>query len=249
MIQILPLRISADIKQGDNLAEIITSAARTAGTDILDDDIVVVAQKVVSKAEGRVMDLGQIKPSKKALTLARSHGKDPRLMEVILRESRRVLRAKNGVIITETHHGFVCANSAVDQSNVRGESSVVLLPVEPDKSAERLRKAIIGICKSNVAVLITDTFGRPFRNGQTNVAIGVSGMDPLRSYVGSNDMYGKKLRVTEIAIADEIASAAELVMGKAERIPVAIVRGFTFKRTRGSSIKTLVRERKKDLFR
>jgi coenzyme F420-0:L-glutamate ligase/coenzyme F420-1:gamma-L-glutamate ligase len=249
LIQILPVRISADVKQGDDLAAMIVSAVQTAGTEILSRDIVVVAQKIVSKAEGRIVDLRAIVPSRKAKNLARSHGKDPRLVEIILQESLRVVRARNGILITETRHGFVCANSGVDQSNVRRKSHVILLPIDPDKSASRIRSGIRKICNRDVAVVITDTFGRPFRNGQINVAIGLAGMDPIKSYVGSSDMYGKELRVTEIAIADEVASAAELVMGKSDRVPVAILRGYKFEPTSRSSVQVLLRSREKDLFR
>ena len=249
LIQILPVRISANVKKGDDLAAMIVSAAHSAGTEILARDIIVVAQKIVSKAEGRVVDLRAIKPSKKARNLARSQGKDLRLVEIILRESRRLVRARNGIIITETRHGFVCANSGVDQSNVQGKSHVIVLPIDPDKSASKIRSGIRKICNKDVAVVITDTFGRPFRNGQTNVAIGVSGIAPIKSYIGSLDMYGRKLRVTEIAIADEIASAAELVMGKADRVPVAIVRGYNSEPTSRSGIRALLRSKEKDLFR
>jgi coenzyme F420-0:L-glutamate ligase/coenzyme F420-1:gamma-L-glutamate ligase len=220
-----------------------------AAEELQEGDIVVVSQKVVSKAEGRAVELVNIKPSRKAVGLAKVHRKDPRLVEVILRESRKIVRARNGVLITETYHGFVCANAAVDQSNVKGESQALLLPVDPDKSASKVRREIQRLSGKNVAVVIADTFGRPFRNGQTNVAIGVSGMDPMRSYVGTRDMYGKKLRVTEIAVADEVAAAAELVMGKSIRVPVAIVRGYKFRPLQRSSIKTLLRSRERDLFR
>lgn len=249
MIQILPVKVSADVKKGDNLAAMIVSSALNSGTEILGGDIIVVAQKIVSKAEGRVVDLRAITPSKKARILARSQHKDFRLVEIILRESRRLVRVRNGIIITETRHGFVCANSGVDQSNVRGASLAIILPIDPDKSASRIRSGIRKICAKDVAVVITDTFGRPFRIGQTNVAIGVAGIEATRSYVGLSDMYGRKLRVTEIAIVDEIASAAELVMGKVERVPVAIVRGYEFKPVQKSSINVLLRSKDKDLFR
>ena len=244
MIQIQPVPIPDDILPKDDLAALILAA-----TELQDGDILVVSQKIVSKAEGRSVDLGTITPSKKATRLARVHRKDPRLVELILRESRKIVRARSGVLITETHHGFICANAAIDQSNVKGESQALLLPIDPDKSAFNIRKEIRRLLGKDVAVIIADTFGRPFRNGQTNVAIGVSGIDPIRSYVGTKDMYGKKLRVTEIAVADEIASAAELVMGKAIRVPVAIVRGYKFKPVRRSSIQSLVRDRSRDLFR
>ncbi|MGI0037589.1 MAG: coenzyme F420-0:L-glutamate ligase [Nitrososphaera sp.] len=249
MIQILPVRISTDVKKGDDLATTLVSGALNSGIEILAGDIIVVAQKIISKAEGRVVDLRTIKPSKKARDLALSQHKDLRLVEVILRESRRLVRARNGIIITETRHGFVCANSGVDQSNVQGKSHAILLPIDPDRSASRIRSGIRKICDKDVAVVISDTFGRPFRNGQTNVAIGVAGIHPIKSYIGSSDMYGRKLRVTEIAIVDEIASAAELVMGKADRVPVAIVRGYKFKQIQKSGVRALLRSKQRDLFR
>jgi coenzyme F420-0:L-glutamate ligase / coenzyme F420-1:gamma-L-glutamate ligase len=249
LIQILPVKISADIQKGDNLAQMVISNANDDGINILEGDIIVVAQKMVSKAEGRIVGLEDIMPSKKARKLARSHNKDPRLVQVIIQESRRLVRARHGILITETQHGFICANSGVDQSNIPGESQVILLPVNSDDSAYEIMRGIKKIAGKSVAVVITDTFGRPFRNGQTNVAIGVAGMEPIESYVGSLDMYGKVLRVTEIAVADEIASAAELVMGKTKRVPVAIVRGYKFKPHKKSSIQLLIRDKKRDLFR
>lgn len=249
MLQIIPIRIAADIKPGDDLAAIIISGIKESGTGIIDKDIVVVAHKIISKAEGRIVDLADVKVSQKARSLARASKKDARLVQVILQESRRIVRAHDAVLITETHHGFVCANSGVDQSNVRGKASVVLLPLDPDRSASRLRKKLRDKFQKDVSVIITDTFGRPFRNGQTNVTIGVSGIDPIKSYIGSLDMYGRKLRVTEIAVVDEIASAAELVMGKANKVPVGIVRGYSFEGSQKSSMTSLLREKDKDLFR
>jgi coenzyme F420-0:L-glutamate ligase/coenzyme F420-1:gamma-L-glutamate ligase len=246
LIEVIPVKVSADIKPKDDLAAIIIKAASKA--EIRDGDIIVVAQKIVSKAEGRVVDLGGVKPSKKATKMAKEYGKDSKVMEIILQESAKIVKAKNGIIISETKHGFVCANAGVDQSNAKGDVAV-LLPIDPDKSASRLRDAIKKKADKDVAIIITDTFGRPFRNGQTNVAIGVAGINPIKSYIGSKDMYGKTLRVTEIAVADEIASAAELVMGKSEGIPVAIVRGYKFERVAKPSTRSLLRSRKKDLFR
>jgi coenzyme F420-0:L-glutamate ligase/coenzyme F420-1:gamma-L-glutamate ligase len=169
-------------------------------------------------------------------------------MELILRESVQILREKDGIIVSETRHGLVCANAGIDQSNVEGDAAV-LLPLDPDKSASRLKDAVKKIARKEIAVVITDTFGRPFRNGQTNVAIGVAGLSPIKSYIGSRDMYGRKLKVTEIAVADEIASAAELVMGKAQGVPIAIVRGFKFEKAARTSAKSLQRSRDQDLFR
>jgi coenzyme F420-0:L-glutamate ligase / coenzyme F420-1:gamma-L-glutamate ligase len=216
--------------------------------EIQDGDILVVTHKIVSKAEGRIVDLASIKPSTKAISMAKEHDKDPRVMELILMESTQILRAKNGIIISETKHGFVCANAGVDQSNVEGDTAV-LLPVAPDESAGRIQEVVKKKIGKEIAVIITDTFGRSFRNGQTNVAIGVAGINPIKSYIGTYDMYGRKLRVTEIAVADEIASAAELVMGKAEGTPVAIVRGYIFEKASKTSVKSLLRAKERDLFR
>jgi coenzyme F420-0:L-glutamate ligase/coenzyme F420-1:gamma-L-glutamate ligase len=245
LIQIIPVRISADIKPHDKIYVFILDAAKQ---DIQNEDVLVVAHKIVSKAEGRIVSLADVKPSRKAVKMGKEHGKDPRVMELILKESVQILRAKQGIVVSETRHGLVCANAGVDQSNVEGDFAV-LLPVDPDKSANRLRDEIKKKADKDIAVVITDTFGRPFREGQTNVAIGVAGLTPIKSYIGSWDMYGKKLRVSEIAVADELASAAELVMGKADGVPVAIVRGYKFEKAAKSSAKSLQRSRKQDLFR
>jgi coenzyme F420-0:L-glutamate ligase / coenzyme F420-1:gamma-L-glutamate ligase len=248
LIQIIPIRISTDIRLYDDLNAMILEAISHSQIEIQNGDILVVTHKIVSKAEGRIVDLPSVNPSTKAIRMAKEHDKDPRVMELILMESTRILRAKNGIVISETKHGFVCANAGVDQSNVEGDMAV-LLPVAPDRSASRLKDAVKKKVGKEVAVVITDTFGRPFRNGQTNVTIGIAGINPIKSYIGTCDMYGRKLRVSEIAVADEIASAAELVMGKAEGTPVAIVRGYSFKKTAKSSVKPLLRARERDLFR
>jgi coenzyme F420-0:L-glutamate ligase/coenzyme F420-1:gamma-L-glutamate ligase len=248
LIQITPIRISDDIRLYNDLSAIILEAIDRSQIGMRNGDILVVTHKIVSKAEGRVVDLASIKPSTKAISMAKEHDKDPRVMELILKESSQILRAKNGIIISETKHGFVCANAGVDQSNVEGDTAV-LLPVAPDQSAGRLQEAVKEKIGKEIAVIITDTFGRTFRNGQTNVAIGVAGINPIKSYIGTYDMYGRKLRVTEIAVADEIASAAELVMGKAERTPVAIVRGYNFEKASKTSVKSLLRAKERDLFR
>jgi coenzyme F420-0:L-glutamate ligase/coenzyme F420-1:gamma-L-glutamate ligase len=227
---------------------VILEAIADSQIEIQNDDILVVTHKIVSKAEGRVVDLARIKPSTKAIRMAKEHDKDPHVMELILKESIQILRAKNGIIISETKHGFVCANAGVDQSNVKGDMAV-LLPVAPDESASRIQDAVKKKIGKEIAVIITDTFGRTFRNGQTNVAIGIAGINPIKSYIGTYDMYGRKLRVTEIAVADEIASAAELVMGKAEGTPVAIVRGYSFEKASKTSVKSLLRAKERDLFR
>ena len=245
MIQIIPVRISPGVRPHDELDVIVLEAA---GQEIKDGDVLVVAHKIVSKAEGRIVSLADVEPSAKAMKMAKEHGKDPRIMELILKESVQILRAKNGIIVSETRQGLVCANAGVDQSNVEGDSAV-LLPVDPDRSASRLRDAVKKKAGKEIAVVITDTFGRPFREGQANVAIGVAGISPIKSYIGSRDMYGRKLRVSEIAVADEIASAAELVMGKAQGVPIAIIRGYKFEKAAKSSAKSLQRSRERDLFR
>jgi coenzyme F420-0:L-glutamate ligase/coenzyme F420-1:gamma-L-glutamate ligase len=248
LIQITSIRISDDIRLYNDLSAVILEAIADSQIEIQNDDILVVTHKIVSKAEGRIVDLAHIKPSTKAIRMAKEHDKDPRVMELILKESIQILRAKNGIIISETKHGFVCANAGVDQSNVKGDMAV-LLPVAPDESASRIQDAVKKKIGKEIAVIITDTFGRTFRNGQTNVAIGIAGINPIKSYIGTYDMYGRKLRVTEIAVADEIASAAELVMGKAEGTPVAIVRGYSFEKASKTSVKSLLRAKERDLFR
>ena len=248
MIQIISIRISDNTRLYNDLSAVILKAIGDNQIEIQNNDIVVVTHKIVSKAEGRIVDLARVKPSTKAIRMAKEHDKDPRVMELILKESTQILRAKNGIIISETKHGFVCANAGVDQSNVE-DGMAVLLPVAPDESASRIQDTVKKRIGKEIAVIITDTFGRTFRNGQTNVAIGIAGINPLKSYIGTYDMYGRKLRVTEIAVADEIASAAELVMGKAEGIPVAIVRGYSFEKASRASGKSLLRARGRDLFR
>jgi coenzyme F420-0:L-glutamate ligase/coenzyme F420-1:gamma-L-glutamate ligase len=248
LIQITPIQISNEILLHNDLSVIILEAIDRSQIEVQNGDILVVTHKIVSKAEGRIVELDSIKPSTKAISMAKEHDKDPRIMELILKESSQILRAKNGIIISETRHGFVCANAGVDQSNVKGDTAV-LLPLAPDESAERIRRVVKKKVGKEVAVIITDTFGRTFRNGQTNVAIGIAGINPIKSYIGTYDMYGRKLRVTEIAVADEIASASELVMGKAEGTPVAIIRGYNFEKASKASIKSLLRAKDRDLFR
>jgi coenzyme F420-0:L-glutamate ligase/coenzyme F420-1:gamma-L-glutamate ligase len=213
-------------------------------------DIVVVAQKVISKAEGRLIDLKLVNPSEKSLQIAKQNDKDPRLIELILNESVDILRLTRGIIIVETKRGLICANAGVDQSNVeKSNDYAALLPEDADLSARELKHSFKRKTGIDVAVVITDTFGRPFREGQINVAIGIAGIQPIKSYIGTMDMYGKKLKVTEIAVVDEIASAAELQMGKSERIPVVIVRGYVYQMVENSSLSQLLRSKEKDLFR
>jgi coenzyme F420-0:L-glutamate ligase/coenzyme F420-1:gamma-L-glutamate ligase len=236
-----------EVRPGDDLSRLIVECADHQGTPLRGGDLIVVGQKVVSKAEGRLVALADVHPSPAATTMAAQLGRDPRLVEVIFRESRRIVRMDRGVLIAETHHGWVCANAGVDQSNVERDC-VALLPEDPDRSARRLREAIRERAAVDVGVIVADTFGRPWREGLTNVAIGVSGMAPLRSYLGCRDEAGRELQATILAVADEIAGAAELVMGKLDRVPVAIVRGLTVASSEEGS-KPLLRDPARDLFR
>ncbi len=236
-----------EVRPGDDLARQIAEAAARQGTMLRGGDLLVVGQKVVSKAEGRLVSLAEVTPSPAAVRMAAELGRDPRLVEVILRESRRIVRMDRGVLITETHHGWVCANAGVDQSNVERDW-VALLPEDGDRSAQRLREALRERAGIDVAVIISDTFGRPWREGLTNVAVGVSGIAPLVSYLGERDPAGHVLQATILAVADEVAGAAELVMGKLSRIPVAIVRGLGVAPSEEGS-KPLLRDPARDLFR
>jgi len=245
-LTIWPVTGLPEVRAGDDLASMIVDALAT--DPLLDRDVVVIAQKVVSKAEGRVLALSAVTPSERALRMAEEAGKDPRALEVVLRESRAIVRWERGVLIAETHHGFVCANAGVDRSNAGAADSVVLLPVDPDASAARLREALRDRTGCDVAVLVTDTFGRAWREGHVNVAIGMAGLPALLKYAGQYDPEGYELRVTEIALADEIAGAAEIVMGKLERCPVAIVRGIAMPSSEHTA-QEYVRPKEKDLFR
>ncbi|HEY3186940.1 MAG TPA: coenzyme F420-0:L-glutamate ligase [Solirubrobacteraceae bacterium] len=236
-----------EVRPHDDVGRLIVDAAVRQGTPLAADDIVVVGQKIVSKAEGRIIRLADVVPSPIATAMAAGLGRDARLLEVILRESRRVVRMDKTVVITETHHGWICANAGVDQSNI-DQDCVVLLPEDADHSARALRERIRQLAGIDVAVIVTDTFGRPWREGLTNVAIGASGVAPLRSYLGQTDPAGRPLTATILAIADELAGAAELVMGKLDRIPVAIVRGLRLEPAEEGT-KPLIRDPARDLFR
>ena len=236
------------IKAGDNLGKLIVEAAEKNGFPLLDGDVVVVAQKVVSKAEGRIVDLTKVKPSSFALTIAKETDKDPRQVEVILRETRRIVKMRDKHLIMETKHGFACANAGVDRSNVLGENCVSLLPEDPDRSAQKIREEIKRLTGVDVAVIISDTFGRPWRLGHVNFAVGLAGMLPFKDYRGINDMFGYTLKVTMMAVADELAAAAELAMGKTKGIPVVVIRGYRYPRGDGSA-RELVRPLERDLFR
>jgi coenzyme F420-0:L-glutamate ligase / coenzyme F420-1:gamma-L-glutamate ligase len=247
-VTVVGLRGIPEVAEGDDLVGLILEAAERAGTGLVSGDVLVVAQKVVSKAEGRVVSLTEVLPSGRAREFGEAWGKDPRQIEVVLRESRRIVRMDQGMIIAETTHGFICANAGVDASNVPGENRVCLLPVDPDGSAVRLRKGLEDRRGAQVGVIVSDTFGRPWREGLTNVAIGVAGLSPLVSYIGQQDPHGHTLRVTELAVADELAAAAGLLMGKLERIPVVLIRGYGFRASEGRA-QALVRSPERDLFR
>ena len=238
MIHVIPLEGIPEVEEGDDVAALLQEAADDAG-GFQQDDVLVVAQKVVSKAEGRVVRLEDVEPSDAARDHAADH--DPRHVEVVLREAARVVRTRPPLVIAETRHGFVCASAGVDASNAPGADTVVLLPLDPDASARRLHERL------GVAVIVSDSFGRPFRQGTTDVAIGVAGLAPLLDLRGRRDRMGYELRTTQIAVADEIAGAAELAMGKTDGIPAAIVRGLAVEGD--GSAQDLVMPPERDLFR
>jgi coenzyme F420-0:L-glutamate ligase / coenzyme F420-1:gamma-L-glutamate ligase len=236
-----------EIREGNDLARLIAAAARNARIAFRNGDILVVAQKVVSKAEGRLARLSTIEPSAHASQLASKAGRDPRLVEIILRESRRIVR-EHPVLIVETHHGFVCANAGVDHSNVLGEDVVTLLPRDPDGSARRIAAELRRLTKKRIAVIISDTFGRPWRLGLTNVAIGAAGVPVLRDLRGTRDRHSKPLQATILASADELAAAAGLLMGKSEGIPAVVIRGYRY-RPADERATRIIRPAAEDLFR
>jgi len=236
------------VTPGMDLAALIQQAATAASLPLQAGDILVVTQKVVSKAEGHLIVLQDITPSPLAQSFARQWGKDPRHVEVVLQQSRRIVKMDRGVLITETHHGFICANAGVDQSNIEGEEVVAVLPPDPDASARAIRQALRERLGFDVAVIISDTFGRPWRHGLVNIAIGLSGIEAIKDYTGQLDAQGYELRVTALAIADELAAAAELVMNKLDNVPVAVIRGYEYPRGEGS-LAQLIRAAERDLFR
>ena len=246
-VRVSPVEGIKRIARGDDLSEIITEALSRNGLELVDGDIVVVTQKVVSKSEGRLVELAGVRPSRRAKAIAAELGRDARVVELALRESRRVVRKGHGVLITETRHGFVCANSGIDMSNVE-EGYVALLPLDPDASSRRIRRGLERATLKRLAVIVTDTFGRPWREGQLDLAIGCSGISPTQSLVGKRDPYGYLLKVTQPAVVDEVAAAAELVMKKLSMVPVAIVRGVAYQRGE-AGVKSIVRKRQLDLFR
>ncbi len=248
-IRVIGVEGMPEVVAGDDLAAQIMEAAQAQGTAIQAGDVLVVTQKIVSKAEGRVVPIDSVEASPLALAISEGHRRDPRHTELILRESKRIVRMDRGVIISETHHGFNCANAGIDASNIPGEDTVALLPVDPDASARLIVEAVRQGLGVSVAVIISDTFGRPWRNGATNVAIGVAGLNPMLSYVGQEDAFGNLMHTTVIAVADELAATAELVTGKVLGVPVAIIKGYSYEPMDDASNLALIRDPDKDLFR
>jgi coenzyme F420-0:L-glutamate ligase/coenzyme F420-1:gamma-L-glutamate ligase len=251
-LRIIPITTIGEVPTGCDLGTLLFEALQQQHLVLEQGDILVITQKIVSKAEGRIVNLAEIEPSPFAQAIAEQANRDARHVEVVLRESKRVVRMDHGVIISETYHGFVCANAGVDESNIDGANLLTLLPIDADQSAQRIRTRLQELSGEgptfNLAVLISDTWGRPWRMGQVNMVIGVAGMDPLTDYRGQRDAYGYEMQASVIAIADELASAAELVMGKVDRVPVALIRGYRYVPQEGS-IRSLARESATDMFR
>jgi coenzyme F420-0:L-glutamate ligase / coenzyme F420-1:gamma-L-glutamate ligase len=241
MIEMIPVRGLPEIREGDDLAAFVAERI-----ELEDDDVVVVAQKVVSKTEGRIVRIDEIEASAKARELAGDE-RDPREVEAILREAKQIVRERGPLVIAQTRHGFICASAGVDHSNAPEPGTLVLLPVDPDASARRLRDRLAELTSRTVGVIVTDSFGRPFRQGTTDVAIGVAGVRPIVDLRGTKDRIGYELRSSRVAIADEIAAAADLARGKAEGVPVVVVRGLAL--AGEGSAQELVIEPELDLFR
>lgn len=247
-IRLIPIALADEIKPGDSIADLLLDSMRRRRLRFQAGDILVVKHKIVSKSEGQFVDLSTIEPSAESVAWARQYDLDARVIELALRESRAVIRRKNGVLITETRHGFLCANSGVDVSNVSGGEQAILLPEDADRSAANLRRALKKLTGLSIPVIITDSFGRPWREGLTEFAIGISGMKPLRDDRGRRDPYGYKLKASVEAVADELACAAGLVCGKLNRAPACIVRGFAHQAGAGR-VRDLLRPAASDLFR
>jgi len=253
-LTLTPLQHIPLIRHGNDLADIVVKALRENNIALADDDILVFAQKIISKAEGRAVNLAAITPSPRALELARQTEKDPRVVELILQESNEVLRLRVGAIIVEHKLGFVCANAGIDHSNVAGagdaaEEWVLLLPADPDRSAEQLRQAVQSQTGKRIGVLVIDSHGRAWRNGTVGTAIGIAGLPGLHDLRGQPDLFGYTLQVTQVGVADELAAAASLVMGQAaEMIPVVLARGFPYSLREGK-LNDLIRPKEQDLFR
>lgn len=237
-----------EICEGDDLAKLVVDALLLRNTSLEDRDIVVITSKVVSKSEGRVIDLATIEPNAFAQRYAQAWDKDPRVVEVVLNESKRIVRQVGPVLITETNHGFVCANSGIDQSSSGAHDRVVLLPEDPDESARTIRRKFRDL-GFDIPVIISDTFGRPWRESQVDVAVGIAGMNPVTSYIGEVDPHGHEFLVQSLCVADEIASAAELVKGNVSRIPAVVVRGFSYQSDEEATMQDVLRDPQNDLFR
>ncbi|OYT25705.1 MAG: coenzyme F420-0:L-glutamate ligase [Thermoprotei archaeon ex4572_64] len=251
-IEIIGLKDFPEIKPGDDIGEIIVEHVRKLGIEINDGDVIVIAQKIVSKSEGRIIDLDKINNvTEEALEISANTGKDPRLVQLILNEALEVLKVERGHIITLTRHGIVCADSGIDFSNVNGSGRrVTLLPTNPDISARRIRSKIMELTGKKVAVIITDTYGRPFREGVVNMCIGFAGIEPFKNYIGQKDRYGYIFKTTKVCIVDEIAAAAELIMGQgSEGIPVIIIRGLNYQECEECSLRDIIMPKEKWLFR
>jgi coenzyme F420-0:L-glutamate ligase/coenzyme F420-1:gamma-L-glutamate ligase len=247
-IRLIPIPVAGEIRAGDDIAGALLESLRKKRVRLQSGDILVVKHKIVSKSEGRIIDLATIQPSEESVVWAAQYDLDARVIELALRESRSVIRRKNGVLITETHHGFLCANSGIDVSNVDGGQHALLLPKDPDRSAVNLHRALKKKTGLSIPVIITDSFGRPWREGLTEVAIGIAGLKPLRDDRGQRDPHGYKLKASVEAVADELACAAGLVCGKLNRAPACIIRGYRYAPGRGN-VQALLRPAHTDLFR
>ena len=247
-MEIFPIPSIPEIKKGDDLAEIIHRYATQNQTPLIDKDILVIAQKVISKAEGSVFDKSSIEVSSFARQISNYTAHDPEYTEMVLRSSGRIVRMANGLVIAQTHHGFIMANSGVDSSNSGGEDRIVALPKNPDKSAWKIKKSLEVLTGSKFAVIISDTFGRPWRSGHVNMAIGIAGIKPIKDYRGLEDNDGRVLKATQIAVVDELASAAELISGKTDKLPVVVIRGFEYEPGPGTA-RDLVRDELHDIFK
>ncbi len=252
-LRVIPITGIREIPDGSDLGLMLYEALQQQHLTIEVGDVLIVTQKIVSKAEGRVVHLDEVEASEFAQFLAQQHSKDAQHIEVVLRESKRIVRMDHGVVISETRHGFICANAGVDESNVNGQRALTLLPRDPDHSALTLRRRLQQLASQgremvDFAVIISDTWGRPWRNGQVNMAIGLSGMEAIVDYRGLRDPYGYELQASAIAVADELAATGELVMGKIDRVPVALIRGYTYVPTEGDA-RVLLRDSATDMFR
>lgn len=251
-IRIIPIIGIGDISPGSDLGLVIYEAMQAQELELLQGDVLIITQKIVSKAEGNIIQLDEVQPSEFARLLAKESNKDASYIEVVLRETRRIVRMDRGVLICETKHGFICANAGVDESNVNGARAITLLPKDSDQSALLLRTRFQELSGEgstfDLAVIISDTWGRPWRNGQVNMAIGSAGMEAIKDYRGQYDTYGYELHASVLAVADELTSAAELVMGKIDHIPVALIRGYDYIHGNGNA-KSLIREPATDMFR